>query len=136
VNALILPCEVAVKSVVPAVKALMAQELVGQHGLKQDHVAQVLGISQSAVSKYSRKVRGHVIEADKLAEVQPLIANMTIMLINGEHQRAEFLQLFCKTCFAIRKTGVVCRFCKKSDPKIKIEKCGFCFSMGPHGNGR
>ena len=133
---MILPCEVAVKSVVPAVKALMAQELIGQHGLKQDHVAEVLGISQSAVSKYSRKVRGHVIEADKLAEVQPMITNMTVMLINGEHERAEFLQLFCKTCSAIRKTGLVCQFCKKSDPKIKIEECGFCFRMNLHYNRR
>lgn len=124
------------RSVVPAVKALMAKELVEQHGLKQDHVAQVLGISQSAVSKYSRKVRGSVIEADKLEEVQPLIKNMTVMLMDGGHQRAEFLQLFCMACVTIRSSGIVCRFCKKSDPKIKIEQCGFCFRMSPHQNGR
>lgn len=124
------------RSVVPAVKALMAKELVEQHGLKQDHVAQVLGISQSAVSKYSRKVRGSVIEADKLEEVQPLITNMTVMLMDGEHQRAEFLQLFCMTCAVIRKSGIVCRFCKKSDPKIKIEECCFCFRLNPHQDGR
>jgi hypothetical protein len=126
---LILPCEVAVKSVVPAVKALMAQELVEEHGLKQDQVAEILGISQSAVSKYSRKVRGYVIEVDKIEEIQPLITNMIVMVMRGEHQRGEFLQLFCQTCTTIRKTGIVCRFCKKSDPKIKIEECGFCIEL-------
>jgi hypothetical protein len=30
------PCEVAVRSVVPAVKALMATELVEKHGLNQE----------------------------------------------------------------------------------------------------
>jgi hypothetical protein len=126
---LILPCEVAVKSVVPAVKALMAQELVKEHGLKQDQVAEILGISQSAVSKYSRKVRGYVIEVDKVEEIRPLITGMIVMVMKGEHQRGEFLQLFCQTCATIRKTGVVCRFCKKSDPKIKIEECGFCIEL-------
>jgi predicted transcriptional regulator len=126
---LILPCEVAVKSVVPAVKALMAQQLVEEHGLNQEQVAEILGISQSAVSKYSRKVRGHVIEVDKVQEARPLITSMVVMLVNGEHQRAEFLQLFCETCGTIRKTGVACRFCKKSDEKIKIEECGFCMEL-------
>jgi len=126
---LILPCEVAVKSVVPAVKALMAQQLVEEHGMNQEQVAEILGISQSAVSKYFRKVRGHVIEVDKVQEARPLIASMVIMVVNGEHQRAEFLQLFCETCGTIRKTGMVCRFCKKSDPKIKIEECGFCMEL-------
>jgi predicted transcriptional regulator len=133
---LILPCEVAVKSVVPAVKALMAQQLVEEHGMNQEQVAEILGMSQSAVSKYSKKVRGHVIEVDGVQEVRPLVASMVVMLVNGEHRRAEFLQLFCETCGTIRKTGMVCRFCKKSDPKIKIEQCCFCMQLKYGKNGR
>jgi hypothetical protein len=123
---LILPCEIAVKSVIPAIKALMAKELVEEHGLKQDQVAEILGISQSAVSKYSRKVRGYAIKLDDVAEVQPLINDMIILLMNGTYRRTDFLELFCQTCLAIRKTSLMCKFCQKSDPKIKIEECGFC----------
>ena len=123
---MILPCEVAVKSVIPAIKALMAKELVEEHGLKQDQVAEILGISQSAVSKYSRKVRGYVIKLDDVAEVQPLINDMIVLLMNRTYRRTEFLELFCQTCLAIRKTSLMCDFCQKSDPKIKIEECGFC----------
>jgi predicted transcriptional regulator len=128
---LILPCEVAVKSVVPAVKALMAQQLVQRHGLKQDQVAEMLGISQSAVSKYSKKIRGYVIDLDGMEVVRPLIADMTTMVMNGEYERAEFLQIFCEACAAIRRTGVVCEFCRKSEPRIKIAECAFCFNSGP-----
>ncbi len=123
---MILPCEVAVKSVVPAIKALMAKELVEQHGLKQDQVAEILGISQSAVSKYSRKIRGYVIRVDNIQEINPLISGMIILLMNGTDQRTEFMQLFCQTCVAIRKTSLMCIFCEKSDPKIKIQECKFC----------
>jgi len=126
---LILPCEVAVKSVVPAVKALMAQQLVEEYDMNQEQAAEILGISQSAVSKYFRKVRGHAIEVEKVQEARPLITSMVIMVVNGEFRRAEFLQLFCKTCGTIRKTGMACGFCKKSDPKIQIEECGFCMEL-------
>lgn len=123
---MIIPCEIAVKSVVPAVKALMAKELVEKHGLKQDDVAEVLGISQSAVSKYGRKVRGSVIRIDDIEEIGPLISNMISSLLNGTHQRMEFLTFFCQTCRIIQKKGLMCQFCQKADSNIKIEECGFC----------
>jgi predicted transcriptional regulator len=107
----------------------MAKELIEEHGLKQDKVAEILGISQSAVSKYSRKVRGYVITVDYVEEVQPLINSMLVLLVNGSHQRADFLQLFCQACMAVRKTGLMCRFCERSDPKVKIEECDFCNSL-------
>jgi hypothetical protein len=125
---LILPCEVAVRSVIPAVKALMAKELIEQQGLRQDQVAEILGISQSAVSKYSRKVRGHAIKVDDIEEIQPFIDDMLNLLLDRTRQSAELLHLFCKTCVAIRKTSLMCAFCQKSDPKIIIEECRFCIN--------
>lgn len=126
---LILPCEVAVKSVIPAIKALVAQELVTEHRLKQNQVAEILGISQSAVSKYSRKIRGYVVRIDDIEEIQPLVANMIDLVMNGNYQRSEFLQLFCQACIAVRKTSIMCDFCRKSSPNLKIEECGFCTNI-------
>jgi hypothetical protein len=123
---LIVPCEIAVKSVIPAVKALMAKELVEKRGLRQDEVAQLLGISQSAVSKYTRKVRGYVIKVDDIEEIEPLIHEMIGILVSGTYRRGAFLRCFCQTCVLIRKTSLMCQFCQKADPNIKIEECGFC----------
>jgi len=123
---LIAPCEVAVKSVVPAVKALMTKELVEKYGLKQDQVAEILGISQSAVSKYTRQVRGYVIKIDNIDEVQPLIDEMIGMLVGGSCQRMELLRFFCRTCMAIRKTRLMCQFCQKTESRVEIRECSFC----------
>jgi len=124
----IIPCETAVKSVVPAVKALIANELVERRGFRQEDVAEILGISQSAVSKYTRKVRGCVVKIDGIEEVEPLIAKMIGLLESRKYQRAEFLRIFCQTCIAIRKRRLMCPFCRKSDPKIRIEDCDFCLT--------
>ena len=125
---LILPCEVAVRSVIPAVRALVAKELEDQ-GLNQEEVAEILGISQSAVSKYSRKVRGCAIRVDDIEEIRPFIDDMVILLMDGTRQSAELLQLFCQACIAVRKTSLMCTFCQKSDPKIKLEECRFCMTV-------
>jgi len=122
---LILPCEVAVRSVIPAIRAQIAKELEEQ-GLSQDQVAEILGVSQSAVSKYSRNVRGRAIKVDDIEEIQPFIDEIVIILLDGKRQSVELLQLFCQACMAVRRTRVMCRLCQKSDPKIKLEECTFC----------
>jgi predicted transcriptional regulator len=123
---LIIPCEVATRSVIPAVKALIARELVERHNLKQDKVAEILGISQSAVSKYTRKVRGYVIEIENIEAVQPLITDMIALLTNKSYPRAKFLRLFCLTCSIIRRRSLMCEFCRKSEATINVEECKFC----------
>ncbi len=128
---MILPCEIAVKSVVPAIKATLAKELIGTYSLKQDQVAEILGISQPAVSKYTRQVRGYVIQIDDIEEIQLLINKMINLLVDGNVKRAEFLKLFCQTCTTVRKKGLMCQFCQKTDPEIKKEKCSFCINYNP-----
>jgi len=130
-SGLIIPCEIATKSVIPAVKALIARELVEKCSLKQDKVAEILGVSQSSVSKYTRKVRGYVIKIDDIEEIEPLIGKMIGLLVSGTYERAEFLRIFCQTCINIRKTSVMCQFCRKADRNIKIEECGFCLAYNP-----
>lgn len=117
------------RSVVPAVKALITKRLMEEQGLKQDQVAELLGISQSAVSKYSRKLRGHAVDIDGLEEIWPFINDIIAALLDNKQQSKKLLQLFCKTCVAIRRTSLMCTFCEKSDPKIKIGECRVCVDM-------
>ncbi len=125
---LILPCEVAVKSAVPAVKALLAKELVEKHNLGQDETAELLGISQSAVSKYTRKLRGSVIGLNDFKEATELVDKMINILVTEKraYQKNEFMNFFCQTCKAVRKARLMCKFCRMTDPTIDTEKCDFC----------
>jgi predicted transcriptional regulator len=128
---LLIPCEVATKSVVPAVRALIAKELVEKRSLNQGEAADALGISQSAVSKYTRNVRGYTVKLDDIKEIEPLINKIADMLLSRTYDRKELLDSFCQTCMIIRAKRLMCRYCKQSDPKLVTKDCTFCPAHDP-----
>ena len=124
---LILPCEVGVKTVLPAVKAMMAREIVANHGLNEQQTAELLGLSQSAVSRYVNKERGNILlTIQNSNEILTLINQMVTTLIKEPNNKSEVLRLFCQTCKAIREKGFMCPHCQKEMPPEWAENCVFC----------
>ena len=123
---LILPCEVGVKTVLPAVKAIMARQIVEKHGLNEQQTATLLGLSQSAVSRYVGRERGNLLSIEGSNEISAIITQMVTSLIKEPNNKAEILKLFCQTCQAIREKGLMCPACQKEMPREWAEKCFFC----------
>jgi predicted transcriptional regulator len=123
---LILPCEVGVKTVLPAVKAIMARSMVEKHELKEKQAADLLGLSQSAVSRYVGRERGNLLKIENTSEVLALIDQMVISLIKEPQNKSRILELFCQTCTTIREKGLMCPTCQKEMPQEWAEKCFFC----------
>ena len=124
-----LPCEVGVKTVIPAIRALLAIKLVEQHGMNEKQTAMLLGLSQSAISRYKTKNRGNILQIDTDPEVQTLIDKMLNLLINGKPQELfKILDVFCETCTVVRKKGILCSMCQKKTTETNVEVCTFCFS--------
>src|ERR1035437_8501598 len=105
---LILPCEVGVKTVLPAVKAIMARSIVEKHGLNEKQTADLLGLSQSAVSRYIGRERGNLLNIEGTTEALSLIDQMVTHLITEPDNKTEILKLFCQTCQTIREKGLMC----------------------------
>jgi hypothetical protein len=125
---LLIPCEVAVKTVLPSIRALMAKTLLEKHEMKEKQVAEILGLSQSAVSKYAKKVRGTTIAIENVAEVQTLADQIITFLIYEPDQKTQILKLFCQTCKIIREKGLMCQLCQKNAYKNWTETCAVCRS--------
>jgi uncharacterized protein len=117
---------VGVKTVLPAVKAIMARSIVEKHGLNEKQTADLLGLSQSAVSRYVGRERGNIITIEDTNEVVTLIDQMVTQLIRQPDNKSEFLKLFCQTCQTIREKGLMCNHCQKEMSKDWAEKCFFC----------
>jgi predicted transcriptional regulator len=118
---------VGVKTVLPAVKAIMARSIVQKHGLNEKQTADLLGLSQSAVSRYVGRERGdNLLSIENTREVLALIDQMVLSLIKEPENRTKVLELFCKTCTTIREKGLMCPKCQTEMPQAWSEKCFFC----------
>ena len=126
---MLLPCEVGVKTVLPAIRAVMARIIVEKHGIKEKQAAEILGLSQSAISRYTTKDRGNLIAIENVPEVQTRIDQMINLLLREKsHQTIEIMELFCETCKLIREKGLMCQHCRKKTPQLSAETCAFCRS--------
>ncbi|MEM2081713.1 MAG: hypothetical protein QW744_05535 [Candidatus Bathyarchaeia archaeon] len=126
---MLLPCEIGVKTVLPAIKALIARNFVEKHGMKEQQVATILGLSQSAISRYTTKNRGNIIQIENVPEVQALIDQMVNTLLHEKARQSEILKLFCRLCKIIREKGLMCEPCQKKTPHPSAEICAFCRSI-------
>ncbi len=123
---MLLPCEISVKCVLPAIRALIAKELMTKYKLKQAEAAKIIGVSQPAISLYRRQIRGRAINLENDAEILKLIQNLAASLAEGGLTHKDFIPMFCEICRTIRAKGLMCKLHKAFDPTIGIEKCELC----------
>jgi predicted transcriptional regulator len=104
----------------------MARQIVEKHGLKEQEAAKLLGLSQSAVSRYMSKERGNLLSLEGSADILSLIDQMVVTLIKEPANKAQILSLFCQTCQAVRQKGIMCPPCQREMNKEWAETCLFC----------
>ena len=132
---MVMPCEIAVKSVVPSIRAFIAIDLTQSYQMKQNDVANILGITQTAVSKYTRQVRGTVIKIGDSEEIKIMMQQLTYQIADKKISRQDLVLRFCQICQIIRRNGLMCQLCKRSDPTIDTKTCQICKSVSLNCNG-
>jgi len=120
------PCEVAVKSVIPAVRAYIAKELTQTHNMKQTDIAYALGITQTAVSKYISNVRGQAIRIDQTAETKNMAKKIASMIAKEKISGPQLTMEFCQVCRTVRRKGLMCHLCERFGPTLKNTSCDIC----------
>lgn len=104
------PCETIVSAVLPAIRSLIARNLIENHSMKQTEVAEVLGTTQSAVSQYLKQKRGDQLTnvLGSLPEVQEAIENLVAEITSRNTQEKESVKTICSICMSLRKDGTIC----------------------------
>lgn len=94
------PCEVASRVIVPTIRYYLIKELSEKYGLVQSKIAEVLGITQPAVSQYLKMKRGkRIIKVDK--RIKEEISKLAAEIGLGKKMSVE--EDICKICKMIRK---------------------------------
>jgi predicted transcriptional regulator len=92
-------CEIFVDEFLPGIRAMLAEELTGKHGLTQREAALRLGLTQSAVSQYKRALRGAGTRALNRDEtVVAGIKKLAHEIANGTCAPQKLPEKFCQLC--------------------------------------
>jgi len=120
------PCEIAVKSLIPAIRAYIAKELIRTYKMKQTEVAYLLGITQTAVSKYVSNVRGQAVRLDRVKEIQGMMNEAVYKIADRKVSGPQLTLEICYMCRAARRTRLICHLCERVDPTLKNTLCNVC----------
>ena len=55
---MLLPAEIESKTLIPALRAILAKNLAENHNVREDEISKMLGVTQAAISNYIRGTRG------------------------------------------------------------------------------
>lgn len=134
---MLLPSEIESKSLIPAVRAIIAKKLSSEHSLKEDDIAKILGVTQAAVSNYVRGTRGDTQLVEKLRgvpEVMRMIDDITKDVVShntfGASSMAKYIELFNY----IRQSLLICDVHHALEKKIDEGVCKTCESNLLKGN--
>ena len=65
---MLLPAEIESKSLIPALRAILAKDLANNYHIREDEISKMLGVTQAAISNYIRGTRGDPKLIEKLLE--------------------------------------------------------------------
>jgi len=123
---MILPEELASKSVIPAIRALVVKRLVEEHGMTQQEAAKLLGVTQPAVSKYLHEKRGAAIKLGGIQAIDDATVEIAELISSRKAPQIEVMSRIEAACDYVRKNRYMCDLHKKLEPSMDINSCHVC----------
>jgi hypothetical protein len=125
---LLLPDEIASKSVIPAIRAMVVRRLVAKHGMTQQQAAQLLGITQPAVSKYIHNKRGVAIKLEGIAQVDEAASKIAALLVSGKAGQVQVMSKLNEVSMHVRRRRLMCDLHRRLEPSLNLGSCRVCES--------
>ena len=126
---MLLPSEIEAKSLIPAVRAILAKKLIKEYSLKEEDVAKVLGITQAAISNYVRGTRGDmelISKLESVREVMRMIDDIARDLSTNKAYTPSTLAKFVGLCNYMRYTLLICDVHHSIESNIDEQICEQC----------
>jgi predicted transcriptional regulator len=126
---MLLPSEIEAKSLIPAIRSILAQKLIKEYCLKEEDVAKVLGVTQAAVSNYVRGTRGDtqlVAKLESVLEVTRMIEDIARDLASNKAYTPSTMAKFVQLCNYMRYTFIICDVHHTMESHIDEKVCEQC----------
>lgn len=121
-------CEVIVSSILPKIRSMITHELLTTHGLTQRQAADLLGLTQPAISQYSRDSRGFRFKAlEREKEIGKMIDDLAKEIVAEKITPRGIQTQFCNICKKVREKGIACELHERTYPSIApCRECPEC----------
>ena len=120
------PCEVVVRSVLPAFRSIVARRLIEDYKFSQVNAAKKLGTTQASVSNYLYSKRGKklVKQLEESTQVQTIVNEIAQGIAKDKMSAFDAMLHFCSLCEALRSEDLVCDWHKELTELPK--SCSVC----------
>ena len=135
---MLLPAEIESKSLIPALRAILARNLAKKHLIHEDEISKMLGVTQAAISNYIRGTRGDPKLIEKLLaekQVSEMIIDISDNLASDRAYTPSSLSKFIGLCNYIKTSLLICDIHHNLESDIDDEVCKECESMLLKGPG-
>ena len=122
---MLLPAEIETKTSVPALRALVAKKLIQDHAFSQKETAELIGVTQAAISNYLRGTRGNLTSLGDDERIKNIVSQITIMMVE-KHDLSDIISKFNEACLIIRSSRLLCDIHKKLEPSLDVDNCHVC----------
>jgi hypothetical protein len=118
-----------VRSLLPALRILVARELATNFDWTQTKIAKNLGVTQAAVSGYLTEdveiTSPPFSHDDLLTLAKGLASEMALKKLS----HTDLINNVCEICLSLRKGGAICVAHKVKIPELEEEKCSICSQL-------
>ena len=135
---LLLPAEIESKTLIPALRAILAKKLAEEHKVREDEISKMLGVTQAAISNYIRGTRGDPKLIQKLIDdkqVSQLINELSDRLASDMAYTPSSLAKFISLCNYIKSSLLICEIHHNLESNIDEAVCKECENMLLKGPG-
>jgi len=135
---MLLPAEIESKTMIPALRAILAKKLADQHNIREDEISKMLGVTQAAVSNYIRGTRGDPKLISKLSsqkQIVEMINEISDNLASNKAYTPASLSKFIGICNYIKTSLLICDIHHNLESDIDEAICKECETMLLKGPG-
>jgi len=135
---MLLPAEIESKTLIPALRAILAKKLAKQHNIREDEISKMLGVTQAAISNYIRGTRGDPKLIEQLLsqkQVVEMIYEISDNLASNKAYTPASLSKFIGLCNYIKTSLLICDIHHSLESNIDEAICKECETMLLKGPG-
>ena len=135
---MLLPAEIESKTLIPALRVILAKTLAEKHKIREDEISKMLGVTQAAVSNYIRGTRGDPELIKKLLtenQVSEMIYEISDDLSSDRAYSPSSLSKFIGLCNYIKSSLLICDIHHNLESDIDEAVCKECENMLLKGPG-